>query len=398
MSSNSSKFKLNLACASTFSNTRKAGFIQSLRDTTAIARQAPDFNVTFLPGILRQRLTNTELTHLNRQIDNLTNLKLTTVAYQPITGYKYLPHLVRHTIQRFIHLIAILKLKLQRNNLLFTRDRSYALIALFLRIPTIIEIHEVDTPYMSAKALKSIAWLSRRKTTIAIPCLSDQIKQRLIQLNTTPAKIHVLPSAYEPQPAYQISKNQARAELKLKTDKQLVIYTGHLYQTKGVDTLIKAAPLIPNCDIILVGGTEDDIKRCSQLARDISATNISFTGFLQSSDVALYQRAADILVATGVHGNEFQTPIKIFEYAAANNPIVAANRPQIKALLNDRESALLYPVNDHQHLAQQVELLLNDPQMARQLAQTAHKRWGNWTCDYRAKEILTIIKPHITDV
>ena len=396
MSSNSHKFKL--VAAATFSNTQKAGFLQSLRNTIALARQAPNINFTFMPGILRQHLTNADIASINQRIANLHNLKLTTVTYQPFGGSKYMPHILRHLLQRATHLIAILKLKLQRPNLLFTRDRSYAMLAFLFQIPSIIEVHELDTSYMSTRASKSIAWLARRKNTIAIICVSDQLKQRLIQLNAPPAKIHVLPNAYEVQPAHQISKAEARAQLELNPPGPLLIYTGHLYQSKGVDTLINAAPLLPNCQIIFVGGTPDDIQRCTQLARELSATNVSFTGFLQSQEVALYQRAADILVVTAVHGTEFQAPIKIFEYAAAQNPIIAADQPEIKALLQNRVSALLYTINDHQHLAQQIKLLLDDPQLTRQIATAAHKRWGHRTCDYRAKEILAIIEPHITDV
>ena len=191
MSSNSDKFKL--VAAATFSNTQKAGFLQSLRNTIALARQAPNINFTFMPGILRQHLTNADIASINQRIANLDNLKLTTVTYQPFGGYKYMPHILRHLLQRATHLIAILKLKLQHPNLLFTRDRSYAMLAFLFRIPSIIEVHELDTSYMSTRASKSIAWLARRKTTIAIICVSDQLKQRLIQLNAPPAKIHVSP-------------------------------------------------------------------------------------------------------------------------------------------------------------------------------------------------------------
>ena len=92
--------------------------------------------------------------------------------------------------------------------------------------------------------------------------------------------------------------------------------------------------------------------------------------------------------------NEFQTPIKIFEYAAANNPIVAANQtPNQSISSNDRESAPAIPGQRPSNSSlNRLNYSSTIPNWPVSSPRPPTKRWGHWTCDYRAKEILTIIK------
>ncbi|MEK7068588.1 MAG: hypothetical protein AAB964_02105, partial [Patescibacteria group bacterium] len=51
----------------------------------------------------------------------------------------------------------------------------------------------------------------------------------------------------------------ARAELNLPAKAKIVLYSGHLYGWKGVDTLAKAATSVPDAVFYFIGGTEYDV-------------------------------------------------------------------------------------------------------------------------------------------
>ena len=82
--------------------------------------------------------------------------------------------------------------------------------------------------------------------------------------------------------------------------------------------------------------------------------------------------------------------MKLFEYMAADRPIVASDLPSLRYIINFHNSVLVTP-DDVQALARGIERLLADPAHGATLASTARKEVEQYTWEKRAQSILTFI-------
>lgn len=144
----------------------------------------------------------------------------------------------------------------------------------------------------------------------------------------------------------RISKEEARRNLALPTDKKIVVYTGHLYGWKGVDTLAKCAQLLPNNYLVIfIGGTDTDIEKFRNKYE--KTRTIKIVGHVKHSEIPIWQKAADILALPNTAKEKisafYTSPMKLFEYMASTRPIVATNIPSIREILNENNSVIVEP-------------------------------------------------------
>lgn len=191
-----------------------------------------------------------------------------------------------------------------------------------------------------------------------------------------------------------VTKREARSRLNIDHDHFLVVYTGHLYGWKGVDTLAQSVAYMPeHIRVVCVGGTETDVERMrSTYAHE---NRLQFIGHRPHTEIPLWQKAADILVLpnTGKQAiSRFYTsPMKLFEYMASRTPIVASRIQSISELLNDK-NALLFEPDNPQALAQAITAVESDMVHALKRAEQAYADVLDHTWLSRAKRIIMGIR------
>lgn len=84
----------------------------------------------------------------------------------------------------------------------------------------------------------------------------------------------------------------------------------------------------------------------------------------------------------------FTSPLKLFEYMAARVPIVASDLPSTREILCDGVNALLVQPNNPRALADGIQKILNDSQLAERLAQNAYEDVSGYTWEKRAERII----------
>lgn len=135
------------------------------------------------------------------------------------------------------------------------------------------------------------------------------------------------------------SREQARKELGLSQEEKIVLYAGHLFDWKGVGTLLEAYKFLPEYSIYFVGGTDSDIKSMKEKSNKMNAENVYFLGRKQHNQIPLYYKSADVLVLPNtakMDVSKYETsPVKLFEYMASKTPIVASNIPSIKNIVDE---------------------------------------------------------------
>lgn len=186
-----------------------------------------------------------------------------------------------------------------------------------------------------------------------------------------------------------LSQQTARDRLGMSHNEDIVMYTGHCYEGKGVETLVQAADGL-DAAVYVVGGHDDDIERVKQEAGH--PENVVFTGFVEPSEIPTYQVAADVLVAPyDERGREFVSPLKLFEYMAAGKPIVASDRDVLREVLTAGENAVVFQTGDEDHLRERVETVLSEKTTAARLAQNSRESAEQYSWESRSQRILSFI-------
>ena len=162
-----------------------------------------------------------------------------------------------------------------------------------------------------------------------------------------------------------------RSELGLGPSDPLVVHVGNIRPHKGHETLIRAAVelsnLRPNVSIVSIGGEKHD----GDLARVCAAAQAAGVGeslrFLgRRSDALAFLAAADVFVnPSDVEG----LPVAILEAMALGTPVAATRVGGVPTVVTDGSTGLLVDPGDARGLAAAVARLLEEPEMAEQLAQ-----------------------------
>ena len=263
----------------------------------------------------------------------------------------------------------------------YSRDES-ALFFLKYFKRTVLEVHAVPTKHIFFYRL-IIAGIAKFIST-------NQWKANFLKTTcgVGAEQIVVFPNAVD------IPEHQARASacaaLWLAPEKKYVVYVGHLYEWKGAHVLAAAAALLPaDTEVIFVGGLDADVAKLQKIN-----SRIRCVGHQRRDVVQHYLAAADLLVLPNVPVTEESvyatSPMKLFEYMAAQKPIIASDLPSIREIV-DESSATLVPPGDAVALARAIEEVFAHPEQAQQKVRRAFEVVRTHTWDARAHAILNFI-------
>ena len=176
-----------------------------------------------------------------------------------------------------------------------------------------------------------------------------------------------------------------------KRDEKIVLYSGHLYDYKGVPTILETALLMPEYTFILVGGWESDVLRVKENCKHKNIHNVYAVGHVPQSELASYLYAADVLLLpTSSSWGQAQTtsPLKLFEYMCVKRPIVASALPNIMTVLRDEENGILATPDEPASFKSAIEKLFLNPALVASITESAFQEVQNFTWDNRAEIIL----------
>lgn len=269
-------------------------------------------------------------------------------------------------------------------SLVYTRDDRTAEILLDIGIPVLWEQHhpiKKESPYCR---------LLHDKNLVGFVTISPKIAESYLAQGLSAEKSLIAHSAVDFQSflPYQ-TKELARQKLCFHQDEKIVLYSGHLYDYKGVPTILATALLLPEYTFVLVGGWKDDIQRVKESCQNI--TNVKVIGYVSQIDLASYLYAADILLlptSKTWEQAESTSPLKLFEYMVVKRPIIASALPNIMTVLRDGENALLAEPDNPLAFKQAIENLFANRALADSLAEQAFQEVQNFTWDNRADKVL----------
>ncbi|MEW6745600.1 MAG: glycosyltransferase family 4 protein [Planctomycetota bacterium] len=132
-----------------------------------------------------------------------------------------------------------------------------------------------------------------------------------------------------------------------------------------VRLLARGYPELQSTHLLVVG---DGPARAglAELARSLGvADRVTFTGVVARDELARYIAAIDVALQPDVV--EYASPLKLFEYLALGKAVVAPDRANIREVVTDGETALLFDPSREEALAGAIARLVNDPPLRARL-------------------------------
>ena len=159
-----------------------------------------------------------------------------------------------------------------------------------------------------------------------------------------------------------------RANLGIKPDDYLLLSVGDLISRKNQIQIIRALAILPERCKLALCGEGPDRQKLEKVACDLGVEDrVSFLGY--RNDIPSIMKAADCLVFPSVHEG---LPVSVMEAMAAGLPVVASSIRGIDPdLIENRVSGLLLKKSTPDNIALCVLDLINDPTLARSIANKA---------------------------
>ena len=151
----------------------------------------------------------------------------------------------------------------------------------------------------------------------------------------------------------------------------LIITHGSMLERHGIQTLIRAVPLligeIPNLKVNVVGVGEYR-PQLEKITESLGITDyVDFTGYVPHKEVPGYIAEAEIGVVAIIDKTNPMLPNKLFDYLAMAKPVVTTSIPAIKAYIDDNSVMYYEPDNEHD-LARCILELYRNPEKRAALA------------------------------
>jgi glycosyltransferase involved in cell wall biosynthesis len=272
-----------------------------------------------------------------------------------------------------------------RPDLVFTRNYIFPWLSSRLGLSTVAESHA----YPDNKTAPFLRMLSaaRHGSFRLLVTISQRLADHYHSLGVPNEKLIVLPDAVDLQ-LFQRPESQNINPYPNK--KSVVAYVGHLYDYKGIPTVLQAASLLPTVQFHLVGGWQEDVKRHQSVVKAKGLRNVTLHGLKPHAEIPPYLWNADVLLLppSAKHPSAAWTsPLKLGEYLASGVPIVATDIPALRDWVTEDEVEFVAP-DDPEALAEGIRRLLTDHTRKQALSEAGLRKAQQLSCEKRATAIL----------
>lgn len=272
-------------------------------------------------------------------------------------------------------------IKLYKIDAIYLTDQSHcSALYLLLRIWGVrkiivhnrISVASPDDPLPENFIRASFKYLLARAPLINCDktyAVSDFVKRRLVNKAKVPAaRVKVILNG--------IDTNLFKPATSATSEVMRIYAGGRASKYKGFQYLFAAADILVNQKniknfIIDYAGDGPDFEYLKCIVREAGITPyVNFLG--ETKGTSDLQNRADIIVVPSVWGDA--CPSAVSEALASGKPLIATKAGGIPEMVGSTDNAILVPHSDAEAVAEALEKLLIDKDLAKQLALSARKR------------------------
>ncbi len=213
-----------------------------------------------------------------------------------------------------------------------------------------------------AGALERYVWRSADKVLV----VTGVLQQAVAAAGVPPEQIAVVPNGIDPAQFAALPARKAG-------DGPLVLgFVGFVRDWHGLDAVIAAMAAEPHGAILrlVVVGDGPARETLQRQAQSLGlADRVTFTGLQPREAIPALVAGFDIALQPLVVS--YASPLKIFEYMAAGRAIVAPDQPNIREILRDGETAVLFDPQASGAMWRAIQRLAGDPALRARLGEAA---------------------------
>jgi glycosyltransferase involved in cell wall biosynthesis len=279
-----------------------------------------------------------------------------------------------------------------RDPIYYTRQPVVAWFLARAGLTTVLEVHQIPVG-VTRRYLEGVL---RLPSLVLVVGLTRALCERLVGMGAPEERTVHAPDAVELDLFEGLAgRDECRRLHGLPLERPIVGYIGRfvtMQLEKGVPVLVEAVASLrdgPRPMLLAVGGPVEAAARYREQAGQLGLgeDDLRLVDRVPPSEVPSWIRACDVVTIPWeftTFSAYYTSPMKLFEYMAAEVPIVASDLPALRDVLSD-ESALLVEPGSAASLAAGIEKTLADPEAAHARAAAARATVDEHTWDRRAR-------------
>jgi glycosyltransferase involved in cell wall biosynthesis len=170
-----------------------------------------------------------------------------------------------------------------------------------------------------------------------------------------------------------LDASSLRGDLQLE-GKRVIAFTGRLVPHKGVDVIVQALRELPPDVVFLVIGAGPRLPDLIGMASRVGvADRVRFCPSVSDDDLPRYLALAEIFVFPSQNRLE-GFGLTVAEAMAVGLPVIIADVPGVREVIEDRREGLLAEPLIASDLAAKVRILLDDPALGRRMGAAGRQR------------------------
>jgi D-inositol-3-phosphate glycosyltransferase len=222
-------------------------------------------------------------------------------------------------------------------------------------------------------------------------CPAEQV-ELIKDYGADPCKVSIIPSAVNTTIFQPVASAEARKQVGLDPDANVIVYVGRLVPRKDIRNIVRALALLvrqygekgnvsPSSLVLTVVGGETvepdpvstpEIGELQRLTAELGVADyVRFAGKHEPHALRYYYSAADVVVSTPWYEPFGLTAL---EAQACGRPIIGSAVGGLTYTIQDGKTGFLVPPRNPKTLAQRLDCLLSSPELRRQMGRAAHKR------------------------
>jgi glycosyltransferase involved in cell wall biosynthesis len=152
---------------------------------------------------------------------------------------------------------------------------------------------------------------------------------------------------------------------------------------------------IDHFEVLVVGGVGADLNEMRQLAKAEGIERlVTIEGRVSQEELVPQMLRSGIGVLPNIRtpiGEKYTSPLKLFEYLACDDAILASDLPAMREVLVECENALFFEPSNSKQLAQQLDRLLADTELRKHLQEQNAVKARYYSWDHRAERVLSLL-------
>ncbi|MEM6838258.1 MAG: glycosyltransferase family 4 protein [Cyanobacteria bacterium P01_C01_bin.120] len=257
-----------------------------------------------------------------------------------------------------------------------------ALLKLIYRCPTVLNLQDILPEAAVQTGLISNPWAIRVFETLEkfayrsatqISVIAEGFRQNLLSKGVRGSKMKVISNWVDvnfirPLPKYE----NAFRKVNGLGNKFVVLYSGNIARTQGIQTVIRAAARLQHVKdlVFVVVGEESQLADLDDLRKELNVHNVLMRPFAPRAELPEMLAAADVgLIMQKRHVVGFNLPSKTQVLLASGRPVLAAVPAQGTAAqaIRDSGGGLVVEPENAKELANAIQHLYNHPEITDKL-------------------------------